>query len=149
MTATSARALTADNLQPPRGSWGSPALALGDPRALRPSSPPLALAGCLALPAVAAAAAAPAPRAAATRLRGPRRDNRARDAWEAKVREADQRPPRGPRPQAAQGGGCPDSFAEPWTRHLARTQILAHQDLNPMLGCPAHVVRRGEHRLRL
>jgi uncharacterized protein YkwD len=66
------------------------------------------------------------------------------DAWEAKVlaltnarRKAHGRKP-------LQAAACPDSFAEPWTRHLARTQTLVHQDLQPMLACP-HTSYAGEN----
>ena len=66
------------------------------------------------------------------------------DTWEAKVvrltnarREAHGRKP-------LRAAPCPDSFAEPWTRHLARTQTLTHQDLGPMLGCP-HTSYAGEN----
>jgi uncharacterized protein YkwD len=31
---------------------------------------------------------------------------------------------------------CPDSYAEPWTRHLATQRVLVHQDIRPMLACP-------------
>jgi uncharacterized protein YkwD len=39
---------------------------------------------------------------------------------------------------------CADGFAEPWTRHMARRQILKHQDIGPMLGCP-HTSTAGEN----
>jgi uncharacterized protein YkwD len=39
---------------------------------------------------------------------------------------------------------CADRFAEPWTRHLARRQVLEHQDLTPMLDCP-HTSSAGEN----
>jgi uncharacterized protein YkwD len=39
---------------------------------------------------------------------------------------------------------CADKYAEPWTRHLARRQVLEHQDLTPMLSCP-HTSYAGEN----
>ena len=39
---------------------------------------------------------------------------------------------------------CADKYAEPWTRHLARQQVLEHQDLTPVLSCP-HTSYAGEN----
>ena len=30
-------------------------------------------------------------------------------------------------------GSCVDGFADPWARHMAKTQQLVHQDLGPIL----------------
>ena len=79
-----------------------------------------------------ASASHPAPRAASRAAQVKPRSN----AWEAKVVQLTnaRRKAHGRKPLEA--APCPDGFAEPWTRHLARTQTLTHQDLTPMLGCP-------------
>jgi len=66
------------------------------------------------------------------------------EAWEARVvaltnarRKAHGRKP-------LEAAACADKFAEPWTRHLARTRKLVHQDLGPMLKCP-HTDAAGEN----
>ncbi len=78
----------------------------------------------------------PAPRSAQVKPRS--------NAWEAKVVQLTnaRRKAHGRKPLKA--APCPDSFAEPWTRHLARTRTLTHQDLTPMLGCP-HTSYAGEN----
>ena len=99
-------------------------------------------AAALALPvsahaAVSEAASPPALERAATVK--PRSDH-----WEARVvaltnqrREAHGRKP-------LKAAACPDSYAEPWTRHLATKQVLVHQDMAPMLSCP-HTSHAGEN----
>jgi uncharacterized protein YkwD len=58
------------------------------------------------------------------------------DHWEARVLALTnhRRQAHGRRPLKA--AACPDSYAEPWTRHLATRQVLVHQDLTPLLSCP-------------
>jgi uncharacterized protein YkwD len=93
------------------------------------------LTAALVLPAAQAVAHQAAPTAPEPEARAASVTPRS-NAWEAKVvkltnarRKAHDRKP-------LRATACPDSFAEPWTRHLARTQTLTHQDLSPMLGCP-------------
>ncbi len=93
------------------------------------------LTAALVLPAAQAVAHQASPSAAEPDARAAGATPRS-NAWEAKVvkltnarRKAHDRKP-------LKAAACPDSFAEPWTRHLARTQTLTHQDLSPMLGCP-------------
>ena len=94
------------------------------------------LTAALVLPA-AEAAAHPAPPAPAERASRAASVTPRSNAWEAKVVRLTnaRRKAHGRKPLRA--APCPDSYAEPWTRHLARTQTLTHQDLTPMLGCPS------------
>jgi uncharacterized protein YkwD len=86
----------------------------------------------LALPVTAhattPAAHDPVPRAAGVTPRS--------DHWEARVVALTnrRRDAHGVKPLRA--AACPDGFAERWTRHMATTRVLEHQDLAPMLGCP-------------
>jgi uncharacterized protein YkwD len=66
------------------------------------------------------------------------------DAWEAKVLKLTnkRRVAHGRKPLKA--SRCADGFAEPWTRHLARRQVLKHQSLTPFLSCP-HTSYAGEN----
>jgi|tagenome__1003787_1003787.scaffolds.fasta_scaffold20932729_2 uncharacterized protein YkwD len=43
-----------------------------------------------------------------------------------------------------QASPCADTFAEPWTHHLAKVQKLVHQSLDPFLKCP-HTSWAGEN----
>jgi uncharacterized protein YkwD len=101
------------------------------------------LLAALALPAtvttVATAATSPAASPARSAHVKPRSD-----AWEAEVVKLTnaRRTAHGLKPLKA--AACPDSFAEPWTRHMAATRTLAHQDITPMLGC-AHTSYAGEN----
>src|SRR4051812_9019523 len=101
------------------------------------------LTAALVLPAAQAAAHPSAPSAAEPRTRAAEVTPRS-DSWEAKVVRLTnaRRTAHGRRPLRA--AACPDGFAEPWTRHLARTQTLTHPDLEPMLGCP-HTSYAGEN----
>ena len=58
------------------------------------------------------------------------------DAWEAKVLALTnaRRTAHGRKPLKA--SACADGFAEPWTRHMARTEVLEHQSLDPFFSCP-------------
>ena len=100
------------------------------------------LAAALALPAAQAVAHAATASGAPTPSR--ERRSRARDAWEAKVREADQRPPQAHGRKPLKAAACPDSYAEPWTRHLATKQSADPPGPDPMLGCP-HTSYAGEN----
>ena len=96
------------------------------------------LTAALALPAAlpaAHAATRATPTPAATDTLAAKVTPRSR-GWEARVIRLTnaRREAHGRRPLKA--ATCPDGFAEPWTRHLARIQDLIHQDLTPMLGCP-------------
>jgi uncharacterized protein YkwD len=66
------------------------------------------------------------------------------DGWEATVLKLTnaRRQAHGRKPLTA--AACPDGFAEPWTRHMAKLQVLKHQDIRPMLGCP-HTSFAGEN----
>jgi uncharacterized protein YkwD len=66
------------------------------------------------------------------------------DAWEARVVALtnQRRAAHGRKPLKA--ASCPDSYAEPWTKHLATKRVLVHQDLTPMLSCP-HTSYAGEN----
>jgi len=104
-----------------------------------------ALAACLAVPAVASAEAPrpgsdPAARSASKATDVKPRSN----AWEAKVVALTNARRRAHGRKPLKAAPCPDSFAEPWTRHLARTRTLTHQSLTPMLGCP-HTSYAGEN----
>jgi uncharacterized protein YkwD len=101
------------------------------------------LTAALVLPAAQAVARPSAPSAAEPRSRAAKVTPRS-DRWEARVVTLTnaRRTAHGRKPLRA--AACPDSFAEPWTRHLARTQTLTHQDLGPMLGCP-HTSYAGEN----
>jgi len=58
------------------------------------------------------------------------------DAWEAKVLKLTnaRRAAHGRKPLKA--SSCADGFAESWTRHMARVEVLKHQSLDPFFGCP-------------
>jgi uncharacterized protein YkwD len=66
------------------------------------------------------------------------------DDWEARVLTLtnERRKAHGRKPLKA--AACADRFAERWTRHMARTRVLKHQDLAPMLKCP-HTSYAGEN----
>ena len=66
------------------------------------------------------------------------------DAWEAKVLKLTnkRRVAHGRKPLKA--NRCADGFAEPWTRHMARKQVLKHQSLAPFFSCP-HTSYAGEN----
>lgn len=92
------------------------------------------LAVALALPAAAAAQASADPETGATDAKASVRPRS--DAWEAKVLKLTnkRRAAHGRKPLKA--SPCADGFAEPWTRHLARNQVLRHQALDPFFTCP-------------
>lgn len=92
-------------------------------------------AAVLALP-VSAQAAAHDPAHAPTRTRAATVKPRSAH-WEARVVELTnhRREAHGRKPLRATS--CPDSYAEPWTRHLATKRVLVHQDLTPLLSCPS------------
>jgi uncharacterized protein YkwD len=90
------------------------------------------LAAALALPTAQIAAHAstdPDTRAKAATVK-PRSN-----AWETKVLKLTnaRRKAHGVKPLKA--SPCADGLAEPWTRHMARTQVLKHQSLDPFFDC--------------
>ena len=66
------------------------------------------------------------------------------NAWETKVLKLTnaRRAAHGRKPLRA--SPCADRFAERWTKHMARTQVLEHQSLDPFFGCP-HTTSAGEN----
>jgi uncharacterized protein YkwD len=66
------------------------------------------------------------------------------DAWEAKVLKLTnkRRVAHGRKPLEA--SRCADKFAEAWTRHMARKEVLKHQSLDPFFACP-HTSAAGEN----
>jgi uncharacterized protein YkwD len=66
------------------------------------------------------------------------------NAWEARVLQLtnDRRRAHGVKPLKA--AKCPDRFAEPWARHMARTHTLVHHSsLAPLFKC--HASSAGEN----
>jgi uncharacterized protein YkwD len=66
------------------------------------------------------------------------------DGWEAKVLKLTnaRRAAHGRKPLKA--SSCADRLAEPWTRHMARRQVLKHQSLDAFFDCP-HASYAGEN----
>jgi len=106
------------------------------------------LCAALALPGVAAHASTAPDSISSAHSSGPSaravRVKPRSKAWEARVlaltnarRKAHGRAP-------LKAASCADKFAEPWTRHMAKTHNLVHQDLRPMLRCP-HTHTAGEN----
>jgi uncharacterized protein YkwD len=100
-----------------------------------------ALAAALALPtaqSVAHASPAPDPQTKARHVK-PRANS-----WEARVLKLTnaRRKAHGVKPLKA--SPCADRLAESWTRHMARTQVLKHQSLDPFFNC-RNVSSAGEN----
>jgi uncharacterized protein YkwD len=66
------------------------------------------------------------------------------DRWERRVVELTNQRRRAHGRSPLKAAACPDSYAEPWTKHLATRQVLVHQDLTPLLSCP-HTSSAGEN----
>ena len=106
-----------------------------------------AIAATLLLPTAQAVARTGVPSAPASSPAGAEQRGTVRpraDRFEAKVIRLTnaRRHDHGRKPLKA--SACADSFAEPWTRHLAKTQQLVHQSLDPFLDCP-HTSWAGEN----
>jgi uncharacterized protein YkwD len=91
------------------------------------------LTAALALPAVAQASSAPdqvpaAPRAGTLHPRS--------DSWEARVLKLTNARRVAHHLEPMKASPCADGFAESWTRHLARREVLEHQSLTPFFTCP-------------
>jgi uncharacterized protein YkwD len=112
--------------------------------------PPLAaclLTAALVLPASVpglSGAAGAAPRAARTGETRTGTVHPRSDRWEARVLALTnaRRKAHGRKPLKA--SRCADGFAEPWTRRLARREVLEHQSLTPFFTCP-HTSAAGEN----
>jgi uncharacterized protein YkwD len=102
------------------------------------------LTAALAVPAVAAEASGTHARSAAPSGARAATVTPRSDAWEARVLKLTnaRRTAHGIKPLKA--SPCADRLAEPWTRHMARTQVLEHQSLDPFFDCP-HVSYAGEN----
>ena len=104
------------------------------------------LAAALALPAAQAVAHASTATGAPTRAGTVKPRS---DCWEARVSKLTNARARPTARKPLKAGRCPDGFAEPWTRHLAHQASARAPVPRARSSVPAHVDRRGEHRLRL
>jgi uncharacterized protein YkwD len=99
------------------------------------------LAAALALPtaqSVAHASAATDTQAKAAQVK-PRSD-----AWEARVLQLTNARRKAHDVKPLKASPCADRLAESWTRHMARTQVLKHQSLDPFFDC-RNVSSAGEN----
>jgi uncharacterized protein YkwD len=92
------------------------------------------------------------PAAAATASSPPERDIASRsgtvhprsDSWEARVLRLTNARRTAHHLKPLKASPCADRFAEPWTRHMARREVLRHQSLTPFFTCP-HTHTAGEN----
>jgi uncharacterized protein YkwD len=103
------------------------------------------LAAALVLPAAQATAHQAPTSARADRVDRATKVKPRSDAWETQVLKLTNahRKAHGVKPLKA--GNCPDHFAETWTRHMARTQVLEHQSLAPFFQRCAGISTAGEN----